>query len=64
MRFDSIVVVNHSADNSILDLAVMQVHANFFADLEIVDRPASLGLAREGMYHDGDALNGCTGLAR
>jgi len=28
LQFDSIVVLNHSADNSILDFAVMQVHAD------------------------------------
>ena len=28
LQFDSIIVLNHSADNSVLDFAVVQVHAD------------------------------------
>jgi hypothetical protein len=34
LEFDSIVVLNHGADNGILDLVVMKVHADFVADIE------------------------------
>jgi len=35
LEFDSIVVLNHGANGGILDLAVMQVHTDFVADLEL-----------------------------
>jgi hypothetical protein len=35
LQFDSIVVLNHGANDSILNFAVMQVHADFVADLEL-----------------------------
>jgi hypothetical protein len=34
-QFDSIVVLNHGANYSILDLPVMQIRADFVADLKL-----------------------------
>jgi len=34
-QFDSIVVLNHGANDGILDFPVLQVHADFVADLEL-----------------------------
>ena len=35
LQFDSIVFLNHRADDGILDFPVMQVHADSIADLEL-----------------------------
>jgi hypothetical protein len=35
LQFDSIGVLNHGFHDGILDLAVVQVHADFVADLEV-----------------------------
>ena len=35
LQFDSIIVLNHGTNDGILDLSVMQVHADFVADLEL-----------------------------
>jgi hypothetical protein len=35
LQFETVAVVNHGSNDSILDLAVMQVHANFVADVEL-----------------------------
>jgi hypothetical protein len=35
LQFDSIIVVNHGANDGILDFPVVQVHADFVADLEL-----------------------------
>jgi hypothetical protein len=35
LQFDSVIVLNHSADDGILDFPVVQVHADFIADLEL-----------------------------
>ena len=35
LQFDSIVVVNHGTNDSILNFAVMQVHADFVTDREL-----------------------------
>jgi hypothetical protein len=35
LSLDSIVVLNHGANDGILDFAVMKVHADFVADLEL-----------------------------
>jgi len=34
LQFDSIVVLNHGANNCIFNLPVMQIHADFVADLK------------------------------
>src|SRR6516225_8742856 len=35
LQFDYILVLNHGADDSILDFAVVQVHPDFVTDLEL-----------------------------
>jgi len=47
LQFGAVAVVNHGAYCGILDLAVVQVHADFVAYLKI--RAFGLWLAREGM---------------
>jgi hypothetical protein len=35
LQFDSIGMLNHSANDSILDFAMVQIHPDFVADLEL-----------------------------
>ena len=35
LEFDYILILNHGADDSILDFAVMQIDADFVADFEL-----------------------------
>jgi hypothetical protein len=54
LKFDLIAVLNYGSNDSVLDFPVVQVDADFIADLEL----AIIALGwHAGMYHNGRGSN-------